>query len=266
MESSLFMEPNASITVDRWVACQRQNDLATLRLFCFPYAGGGAQVFRRWQETLPENVEVCSIQLPGREARISEPAFTSLPPLVQAIAKALSPYLDKPFAFFGHSMGGLICFELAHQMTSRYGVSPHQLFISGCRAPQLPSLNPPIHELPDSDFLEEIKAYGATPDEVLENSELMQLLLPLLRSDFAVAETYAYTERVPLQCPITVFGGFQDDKVELSSLEAWRCHTDSAFASYMFPGGHFFLSTNRIALLQCISRDLGNVRIRPRVI
>lgn len=248
-------------TGSQWIVRPRPISDARLRLFCFPYAGGGTQVFQRWHEDLPENVEVCSIQLPGRGTRICEPAFTSLLLLVQALAKELSTYLDKPFAFFGHSMGGLICFELAYQIADRYGLLPYQLFISGCPAPQLPSLGQPIHALPDTDFLEELRNYGATPEEVIRNDELMQLLLPLLRSDFSVCETYAYTERKPLQCPITVFGGFRDKTVESSSLEAWQCHTNSAFALHMFPGDHFFLHTNRVALLNRISRDLVNLRI-----
>ncbi len=245
-------ELGGSSRLDLWIACQRPNRKAKARLFCFPYAGGGSQVFQRWHEDLPENIEVCSIQLPGRETRISEPPVGSLLPLTMTLADELIRYLDKPFAFFGHSMGGLMCFELTHQIVSQYGLSPHHLFISGCRAPHLSSLEA-IHELPDPEFLNELRNYGATPEEVLTDNELMQLLLPRLRADFSLVGTYKYTKRAPLNCPITTFGGTRDGKVDISSLKAWRCHTDSSFVLNLLPGDHFFLHSNRLDLLRKIS-------------
>ena len=171
---------------DTWVSWQSPNPQATLRLFCFPYAGGAALTFRAWSDSLPMALEVCPVELPGRGKRIKSAPFTRLQLLVEAIAIAILPYLDKPFAFFGHSMGGLVSFELARLLRKNYGNSPVHLFISGYRAPQVPDPDPPIHALPEPEFLEELRRLNGTPEVVLENTELMQILLPALRADFAV--------------------------------------------------------------------------------
>ena len=161
------------LTFNRWVSCFKPNPQAKLRLFCFHYAGGGASVFRTWSDSLPESVEVCAIELPGRGMRLRESPFTQLEPLVQHLASTLLPYLDKPFAFFGHSMGGLVSFELTRLLRTEYGVSPVHLFVSGHRAPQVPDPDPPIHTLPESEFLQELRRFNGTPEAVLKNAELM---------------------------------------------------------------------------------------------
>ncbi|BAZ11497.1 putative thioesterase [Calothrix sp. NIES-4071] len=132
---------------------------------------------------------------------------------LEAIAPAFLSYLDKPFAFFGHSMGGLVSFELARLLRNEYRIHPAHLFISGRRAPQIPDTKPPIHDLPELAFKEELRHLGGTPSSVLDNPELMQLLIPMLRADFAVLETYVYKHEQPLDCLITVFGGLQDTEV-----------------------------------------------------
>lgn len=187
---------------------------------------------------------------------MQEKPFTQMLPLVQAIASSLLPYLDKPFAFFGHSMGGLVGFELARLLHRDYGCSPVHLFVSGRRAPQVPDPDPPIHTLPDSEFLAELRRLNGTPEAVLQNDELMQLLLPILRADFAVLETYDYTLQPLLNCPITAFGGLQDPEVCCEELEAWREQTRAAFSLHMFPGDHFFLHTAQSLLLQSLSQTL----------
>ena len=163
--------------------------------------------------------------------------------LVQTIAPFLLPYLDKPFAFFGHSMGALVSFELARLLHKEYKCSPSHLFVSGRRAPQVPDPDPPIHTLPNSEFLQELRRLNGTPEAVLQNDELMQLLLPTLRADFAVLETYVYTPQPLLDYPITAFGGLQDPEVCCEVLEAWRDQTRAAFSLHKFPGDHFFLHT-----------------------
>jgi len=241
---------------DTWVSWSKLNPHASLRLFCFPYAGGAALTFRTWSDSLPMSLEVCPVELPGRGKRITSAPFTRLQLLVQAIAIALLPYLDKPFAFFGHSMGGLVSFELARLLRKNYGISPVHLFVSACPAPQVPDPDPPIHALPEPEFLEKLRRLNGTPEAVLENAELMQMLLPVLRADFAVIETYAYTPESPLDCPITAFGGLQDREVRYDDLKVWQEQTNAAFSLHMLPGDHFFLQPAQPLLLQLLSQEL----------
>lgn len=229
---------------------------ALMRLLCFPYAGGGASLFHTWSDSLPTTVEVCPVQLPGRETRLREAPFTRLLPLVQAMAQALVPYLDKPFAFFGHSMGGLVSFEFARELRRRHGLTPVHLFISGCGAPQIPDPDPPIHALPEPEFLEALRDLNGTPTEALGCAELMRMMLPTLRADFAICETYAYTIEPPLDCPISAFGGLQDHKVSRDRLETWRTQTSASFSLRMLPGGHFFVRTAQPLLIQILYREL----------
>ncbi|MHC5826649.1 MAG: thioesterase II family protein, partial [Nostoc sp.] len=169
-----------------WVICPQPNPQANLRLFCFPYAGGSAAIFRTWPNNLPSNVEVCAVEYPGRGRQIQSAPLTRLEPLVEAIAPILIPYLDKPFAFFGHSMGGLVSFELTRLLRSQYSLAPFHLFISARRAPQIPLTKPPLHVLSDPDLQRELYSLNGTPKAVLESMELMQMFLPILRADFAV--------------------------------------------------------------------------------
>lgn len=192
-----------------------------------------------------------------------EPPFTQLTPLVEAVTVALLPYLDQPFAFFGHSMGALVSFEVARLLRKNYQLSPVQLFVSGRRAPQLPNSESPIHALPEAEFLEELRRLNGTPEEVLANAELMEILLPVLRADFAVLETYGYSAEPPLECPITAFGGLQDTEVSCDHLEAWRNQTSAAFSLQMFPGDHFFLHSAQALLLQSLARQLSLAACQP---
>lgn len=242
-------------TVDPGINYPKLNLQANLRLFCFPYAGGAARIFRTWSDSLPKTVEVCPVELPGRGKQIRLAPFTRLQPLVQAIAQSLLPYLDQPFAFFGHSLGGLIAFELTHYLRQQYGLNPVHLFISGRRAPQIPDPDPPIHELPDSEFLEELRRLNGTPQAVLENAELMQFVLPILRSDFTVLETYVYTPKSPLNCPISAFGGSDDPEATWDDLDGWRIQTRAAFSLRMLPGDHFFLHSAERLLLPIIAEN-----------
>ena len=244
-------------TSKSWFICPKPNAKAKLRLFCFHYAGGGAASFRDWSDNLPSSVEVHFVELPGRGFRLAQTAFTSLTPLVEAIADALHPFLDKPFTFFGHSMGGLICFELARLLRKKYSLNPIHLFVSAHRAPQLPDPDPPIYNLPDSEFLEELRDLEGTPQEVLENAELMQLLLPTLRADFTVVDTYTYTAEPPLDCPITAFGGLQDREVNYEELEAWRSQTIAGFSLHMLRGNHFFIHSAQSELLKYLFQSLS---------
>jgi medium-chain acyl-[acyl-carrier-protein] hydrolase len=245
-----------------WLACPTPNSRARLRLFCFPYAGGNAMIYRQWQASLPQSVEVCPVQLPGRGKRIQERPFNHFQPLVEAAAHALRPFFDRPFAFMGHSMGGLISFELARQLRRESNLVPAHLFISGRRAPQVPNREAPTYDLPEHGFLEAVRRLEGTPVEVLQQPELMRLMLPLLRADFAVCETYAYTAEPPLHCPISVFGGLQDREVEHRQLEAWAAQSTAATRVRMLPGDHFFINSQQPLLLRALTHDLQQLIAR----
>jgi len=251
----MLLKQNVDAKFNDWIVRPKPNPAAHIRLFCFSYAGGGAVIFRMWPHDLDPDIEVCAVQLPGRESRFRETPFTNLSPLVQTLTQVLEPYLDKPFAFFGHSMGALICFELVAQLRSQSGLLPVQLFVSARRAPQIPDPLPPIHQLPENEFLTELRRrYNGIPEAVLQNPDLLQLMLPMLRADFAALETYVYSAPAPLQCPIAAFGGSHDVTVDRAQLEAWRIQTQSAFTLQMLPGDHFFLRRSQAILLQAISR------------
>jgi phosphopantetheine--protein transferase-like protein len=239
-----------------WLAVPRPNPLAGLRLFGFPYAGGGASLFRHWPERLPASVEVCPVQLPGREARLSEPGFDRLTPLVETLARELRPHFDRPFAFFGHSLGALVGFELARQLRRSGGPQPVCLFASGRRAPQIPNLDPPIHDLPEPAFRAELRRFSGTPPAVLDHDELMALVLPRLRADFALSETYVYTPEPAFAFPVFALGGLEDPRVERPQLEAWREHTTGPFQLRMLPGNHFFLHSAEDRVLEILGGEL----------
>jgi medium-chain acyl-[acyl-carrier-protein] hydrolase len=239
-----------------WVTFFRPNSRARLRLFCFPYAGGSSLIYRQWPEGLPPDVELCAVQLPGRGSRLREPAFRQMTTLVERLAEVLPPLFDRPFAFFGHSMGASMAFELARRLRSDRAPEPCHLFVSGRRAPQTPDTDPPSYQLPEPVFIEELRRLNGTPQEVLEHPEMMQLLLPVLRADFELIQTYTYEPGPPLTCPISAFGGLQDLDAGRDLLELWREQTTAAFSLQMLPGDHFFPHTARPILLESISRKL----------
>jgi medium-chain acyl-[acyl-carrier-protein] hydrolase len=248
---------------DRWLPSFSRRPGAEVRLFCLPYAGGGAGVFRGWEDSLAGRVEVCPVQLPGRETRFREPAFTRLAPLVEALAGSLRLYLDRPFALFGHSMGALLAFELARRLQRDHGPQPVRLVVSGCGAPQTRTSRTTIHALPAAEFREELRRLDGTPAAILANDELMDLLLPTLRADFSLCESYAYIAGPPLACPVTALGGLGDDAVSRQDLDAWRDQTTGPFRVRMLPGGHFFLNSARPLLLQALTQDLFETRAGP---
>ena len=251
-----------------WISCPAPNASARLRLLCFPYAGAGASIFAGWHRHLPQDVEVACVQLPGRDARRHEAPATDFAALVGGLADALRWSLDVPLAFFGHSMGALVGFELARELRRRRLPMPVHVCVSAHRAPHLSPLNPgerPLHGLPDDAFLSELqRRYGPTP-ELVESREFADLCLPLLRADLALCETYAYRPEAPLACTISAFGGSADRRVRRPQLVAWRDHTASAFDLRMFPGDHFFARRDSVALLQVLTQRLAQVARRiPR--
>ena len=244
---------------DRWLAYREVNPRARLRMFCFPYAGGGASIYRGWAASLPADLEVCPVQLPGRESRLRDQPFVRADEMVPLIADALRPYFDLPFVFFGHSMGAMIGFELARELRRRGQALPLHLFVSGRRSPHLPAREEPIHDLPEPEFLLKLRELNGTPEEVLQHEELMRLLIPLLRADFAVNETYNYTEEEPFDFGISAFGGLGDEEVTREDVEAWRPHTRGRFRMRMLPGDHFFIHGSKDLVLEAVARDLAEV-------
>lgn len=211
-------------------------------------------MYRPWGAELPADVELCSVQLPGRETRLREPAFRDLAELVSELSEQILPFLDRPFAFFGHSMGALVAFELARALAAAGSASPVCLFASGRRAPRLADAEPPLTALSDEEFLAEIqRRYGGIPAEVLEHRELVELLLPGLRADIEALERYSYTPGEPLDCPIFAFGGTHDGRVTAEQLQAWREETRARFGMRIFPGGHFFTQSARAQVLDAIT-------------
>lgn len=235
-----------------------------MRLFCFPFAGGGASTFRGWQAALPASIEVCAVQLPGREGRIQEPPFTRIEALVAPLREALAPYFDLPFALFGHSMGAAIAHRLAVELQADGARTPLLLAVSGRQAPHLAPLEAPFYDLPRDAFLERLKALEGTPPEVLDHPELVELLLPLLRADFELNDAYrpalAGPLGKPLQVAISAFGGIDDPHVAEAAIEAWRETTSGPFRRRRLPGDHFFLRSSQAALLAALGVDVANAR------
>ena len=242
-----------------WLVVRKPNPLAALRLFCFPYSGGGASVFHTWAEQLPVDVEVYAVQLPGRETRLAEPSFTRLTPLIEALTAALQPHLDKPFAFFGHSLGALISFELARALHRDYTTYPVHLWVSGHGAPQVHERQAPIYGLPEPEFITALRAYNGIPEEVLTHAELRELILPILRADFELFDTYTHEDGEPLPCAISAYGGLDDPSVPTVQLAGWREQTAADFTQHLFPGDHFYLNTARPLLLQTLRDELAQV-------
>lgn len=241
------------IDSSRWFASPSP-DAGGTRLICLPYAGGGTAIFRDWPAALP-GIAVCPARLPGREARFVDPAFTRIEPLVDALADALAPWTDRAYALFGHSMGAIVAFELARRMRDRGLPAPRRLFAAGRQAPHIPEPEPMCHELPDAALATELRSrYGSTT--AFEHPELVELMLPTLRADCAICETYRHVDGEPLNCPIHVFGGTDDATVSADDLDAWRAHTSGPFTSERIDGDHFFIDTNPAPLLDAIRTAL----------
>lgn len=253
--------PNLPVPVRHnasWVSCPRPDPAARVRLFCLPYAGGGGSIYRNWPGKLAGAAEVCPILLPGREARFRERPHTRMQSLAASIAEGIGSHLDKPFALFGHSMGALIAFELARCIRRDRGLSPVCLFVSGARPPHAVWTESPVHSLPDGEFLDCLhERYHAIPAAVRENRELAEIVLPALRADFEVLETYRCEDGGRLDCPIVAYGGTGDDTVTGEERESWGRYTAKGFRSRVLPGDHFFLRSAETELLADLSGHLS---------
>lgn len=237
----------------RWFACRERNPGAAARLYCFPHSGGAAGEYVRWADHLPD-VEVWGLQLPGRGGRQGERPLTRMPELVGALVAEAA--FDGRFALFGHSLGALVAYELARALGAAGRRSPAWLFASAYPAPHLPRGAPPVHHLADAELVDRIdRTYGSLPAEVRADAELLALVLPAYRADLTMVETYEHVPGEPLDCPLTVIAGTDDEATE-AQLTAWRRHTTGPFALRWLPGGHFYLREQRDALLAIVADSL----------
>lgn len=231
-------------------------DYAQVRLCAFPYAGGRPLVFQSWPDGLPRRCELLGVSYPGRGARLGEEPLHSIVALAEEAADAIALHSEVPFALYGHSMGATIAFETARVLRARREREPFMLFVSGQAAPSLSA--PVIHRAARGDdvYLERLRAMGGTPVEILENAEMMGLLMPAIRADFHVCDTYQYVQADPLAAAITAFAAVNDREVSVEDVEAWREHTSGEFEFHVMVGGHFFIHAAQPALLQAITAGL----------
>lgn len=239
---------------------RESRDAAALRLFCLPYAAGGATAYRSWPARLPSWVDVCPVQLPGRESRAGEPPFTRFDELVPELAGGLEPWLELPFALFGHSLGAGLAFELCRWWRRRGRPLPRLLCVSGSAAPQMYERRTKLSHLTDGELVRELRRYQGTPDEVLDSEELLLLVMPVLRADFELLDTYRHVEEPPLDCPIVAFAGAADHDVSATEVEAWRVHAARRFTVRTFPGGHFFVHSHEAEVLAALEWELEAIR------
>jgi medium-chain acyl-[acyl-carrier-protein] hydrolase len=245
----------------RWSAGDRR---PVARLFCFSYAGGGAAAFRLWPRSLGSAIETLAIQLPGRANRIQEPPLSSIPEIVDKLHLELLPVLDKPFAFFGHSMGAVVAAELCRSLALQGNPAPVHLFVSGRRPPGMAGLETPLRHLSDEAFVAEIdRRYGGIPPEVASDPDILSLLIPALRADVTALETHRPPIRSPMASPITAFGGTDDLLSPRSHLDAWARETRGEFAVKTFAGGHFYLESCWQSVVAEIVRTLSVRLDRP---
>jgi surfactin synthase thioesterase subunit len=242
----------------RWIVAAKPRPNAVARLFCFSHAGAGGAAYRGWADAAPAELEVCTVQLPGRENRLRETPFTSLPDLSSVLSDAIQSSGALPFAFFGHSLGAIVAFETARRLRDEGLAGPKVLFVSASRAPQLPWPHSPVRDMSDLDLLHEVnRRYESVPDVILGDAELRELLTPALRADMTLVETYQHETGAPFEFPIFAFGGDDDRMVMRPELEQWNVHTSSTFKLRMLPGDHLFLPTRRKELLADIAHAMG---------
>lgn len=242
-----------------WFICPRPNPDARARLFCLPFGGGGASVYHGWPQVLRREAEVRAVQLPGRESRMREPRITDALVLARAIADAIDPYLDRPFALFGYSMGALLAFETARELRRRARPLPAHLFVAAMHAPQLPQTVPPLARLPEADLLRAVREYYQPPEEALQVPELRELFLPVLRDDMALVDGYVYQAEPPLSCAIDAHVGASDRSVSVAATERWRDQTSAEFVLTVHAGGHFFIRDALPALQARVTERLRDM-------
>ena len=241
-----------------WLQAKRRRS-PTVRLFCFPFSGGSAASYANWHTLLPDFVEVYPAELPGRAQRFLEPGIRCFDEAVSALIPVMLPLTTLPFALFGHSMGAFLAFELARVLETSYQRRPIKLFVSGSPSPTVLRKIARRSVLTDIELIRELKRLGGTPKEVLSNSELLSLILPVIRSDFELTETYHYVPRAGLSCPVRAFAGWSDPEAAPDEVDRWRDITPASFDINLFMGEHFFLQRWAQQIASIISTDLGDI-------
>ncbi|MDY6934985.1 MAG: thioesterase domain-containing protein [Spirochaetota bacterium] len=242
-----------------WKRLSLKSNEENIDMFCFPYSGGTAQVFLPFARSLPVSMGLYALEMPGRGRRFRENLPDSISSVVDEAIHGLIPLLDtKEYVLFGHSLGSLIAFETARVLKGKGSHMPMHIFVSGARSPQTPMRDELIHYLPDDDFVNKLKKIGGTPQEVLQNKEMLELLIPMLRNDFRMYEVYKYEEDEPLGCPITAIGGLQDKRVTSDDVEGWSVHTSVSFTKHMLNGDHFIIHTHLKDIIDIIINTLAH--------
>lgn len=254
--SSSHLPRRVGASEQTWIFGNQPTLRSRWRLFCFPNAGGGASAYIPWVRGLAPAIEVCPVQLPGRENRLGERPISHMDEMVQKLAQALLPYWGKPFAFFGHSMGALIAFSLARHLRQQGLPLPEHLFLSAYRAPHLPPKDR-LHGIAEEELVQKMLTLNGTRQEVFANPELRRLLLPIFRADFELCETYTCTPEPPLALPVTVLGGMEDTRAGQKELEGWCEYTSQPLRLQMLPGDHFFCHNDPQAVWSIIARTLA---------
>lgn len=224
-----------------WFVCRSPSENAHRRLFCLPFAGGGASAFNHWANALSPQIEILAAQLPGRENRFKEPACTDILDATARLADSLAGHLDRPYALFGHSMGALLAFELCREIRRRGWQHPDHLFVAGRRAPHEPRTTPPLAHLPVDQFVAGVRQFFDPPAEAWSIAELLELVIPVLRCDLAMCERYTFKPEVPLDCPISAFAARDDLTARVEAVHSWQTLTTRAFRLDLYEGGHFFI-------------------------
>ncbi len=242
-------------SLDTWFIHPRPNPNATARLFCFHPAGGNALFFHNWAKELHPSIEPILIQLPRRGSHLGKPLLTRMDPVISYLSKAILEYCNKPYYFFGHSLGALIAFELTHALQKNNKPLPYCLFASGKSPPHLSS-NKSTYHLSDRDFIDAVKQYNGLPPEILNENSLMDLFLPVLRADFEILETYVYQDRAPLFCDLIALGGIDDPIVQPNFIKEWQNYTSKSFNYHLLPGDHFFIKAKQDNVLNIIYQEI----------
>jgi medium-chain acyl-[acyl-carrier-protein] hydrolase len=242
------------VSQSKWFPTYNADAETKFLLFCFPYSGGGSMAFGGWRRQFPSEIGVYPVVYPGREGHWREPCRKHLADMIDELKGEIRPLLTKPFAFFGHSLGALIAFELARALQNE-GKDAALLFVSAHRPPRAPLARAPVHLLEEHLFIEKIMEYGGTPPALFADPELKKVYLPILQADFTVWETYRYAPHRLLQCPIYVFGGLEDSTVDKENLISWQEETENQCHLQLFEGGHFFLKDSQGALIATV-KDL----------
>ncbi len=245
-----------------WLPHRTFREGASLRLFCFPFAGGAAHVFRPWVTAFPPTIEVCPLQPPGRWTRLKEPPFREMRPMVLSVVDAFqAEFVERPYALFGYSVGALVAFEVAREVRRRGLRAPALLIVGARSAPHLPLPARRLHELGDDALVAGIESlYGALPAAALASPELRALFLGVIRADLEVFERYTYVPEEALDVPLIAMGGVNDPVVDVAGVHAWQRNTNSRFVPHLFPGAHFFaFAESQTAMCETVVRELQNV-------